>query len=171
MVDIDTIGAGGGSIAKWMRAVFSSASGQQSAGDDPAPPLLLRRGGERADVHRSAARARRSARIAVCSAATLAPRSRKAGGPRRRWRRSAQSRDPGRQPAALGALQIQKFGLAQATAEQRRADYGPAKFRSFAARVAGPLFACDIALEARARDMLVPPAPGLTSATGMVLSK
>src|SRR3989475_2822943 len=71
--------------------------------------------------------------------------------------------------AALGALQIQKFGMAQAIElNSVRRGYDPREFTLVAAGGAGPLFACDIALELEIPRVLVPPHPGITSATGLL---
>src|SRR5207244_3491847 len=71
--------------------------------------------------------------------------------------------------AALGALQIQKFGMAQAIElNSVRRGYDPREFTLVAAGGAGPLFACDIARELEIPRVLVPPHPGITSATGLL---
>ena len=71
--------------------------------------------------------------------------------------------------AALGALQIQKFSMAQAIeVNSVRRGYDPREFTLVAAGGAGPLFACDIAVELEIPRVLVPPHPGITSATGLL---
>ena len=71
--------------------------------------------------------------------------------------------------AALGALQIQKFGMTQAIElNSVRRGYDPREFTLVAAGGAGPLFACDIALELEIRACSCPPHPGITSATGLL---
>ena len=65
--------------------------------------------------------------------------------------------------AALGALQIQKYGMTQAIElNSVRRGYDPREFTLVAAGGAGPLFACDIALELEIPRVLVPPHPGIT---------
>ena len=49
-----------------------------------------------------------------------------------------------------------------------RRGYDPREFTLVAAGGAGPLFACDIALELEIPRVLVPPHPGITSATGLL---
>ena len=62
--------------------------------------------------------------------------------------------------AALGALQIQKYGMTQAIElNSVRRGYDPREFTLVAAGGAGPLFACDIALELEIARVLVPPHP------------
>src|SRR5262249_13930316 len=77
--------------------------------------------------------------------------------------------------AALGALQIQKYGMAQAIElNSVRRGYDPREFTLVAAGGAGPLFACDLALELEIGRVLVsaaarpPPSPGIVAATGLL---
>src|SRR5207237_855832 len=71
--------------------------------------------------------------------------------------------------AALGALQIQKYGMAQAIElNSVRRGYDPREFTLVAAGGAGPLFACDLALELEIGRVLVPPYPGIVAATGLL---
>ena len=137
--------------------------GPQSAGADPGPGLLRpRRHG--ADVDRRAAR---------CSG-RLRPDRGLLGGdmaPRRRARRQAAMQriadelGMSVEEAALGALQIQKFGMTQAIElNSVRRGYDPREFTLVAAGGAGPLFACDIALELEIPRVLVPPHPGIIAA-------
>ncbi len=71
--------------------------------------------------------------------------------------------------AALGALQIQKFGMTQAIElNSVRRGYDPRDFTLVAAGGAGPLFACDIALELEIPRVLVPAHPGIIAATGLL---
>jgi 5-oxoprolinase (ATP-hydrolysing) len=71
--------------------------------------------------------------------------------------------------AALGALQIQKFGMTQAIElNSVRRGYDPREFVLMAAGGAGPLFACDIATELEIARVLVPRYPGIVAATGLL---
>jgi 5-oxoprolinase (ATP-hydrolysing) len=71
--------------------------------------------------------------------------------------------------AALGALQIQKYGMTQAIElNSVRRGYDPREFTLVAAGGAGPLFACDIALELEIPRVLVPANPGIVAATGLL---
>ena len=70
---------------------------------------------------------------------------------RGRWTRLRRSWAVSTEEAALGALQIQKFGMAQAIElNSVRRGYDPREFTLVAAGGAGPLFACEH--RARARD-------------------
>jgi 5-oxoprolinase (ATP-hydrolysing) len=164
MVDIDTIGAGGGSIAYVDQGgVFRV--GPQSAGADPGPAGY----GLGGTLPTST-----DAQIVL---GRLRPDRGLLGG--------AMRLDPGLaeaalapiagqlgmtvQEAALGALQIQKYGMTQAIElNSVRRGYDPREFTLVAGGGAGPLFACDIALELEIARVLVPPHPGIIAAIGLL---
>ena len=161
MVDIDTIGAGGGSIAHVdPGGVFRV--GPQSAG--PTRPACYGCRRHRADGHGRPAPARAPApdrglgggmkldralaEQAMQTVATLAMPV---------------------EDAALGALQVQKYGMTQAIElNSVRRGYDPREFTLVAAGGGGPMFACDIALELDIARVLVPPYPGIVAATGLL---
>src|ERR671919_564530 len=143
MVDIDTIGAGGGSIA-YVDEGGVFRVGPQSAGADPGPACYGRGGGEP------------TATDAQLLLARLRPERGLLGGEMRldlelgraAMQRLADTLGMSVEEAALGALQIQKFGMAQAIeVNSVRRGYDPREFTLVAAGGAGPLFACDIALQ------------------------
>ena len=71
--------------------------------------------------------------------------------------------------AALGALQVQKYGMTQAIElNSVRRGYDPREFTLVAGGGGGPMFACDIALELEIARVLVPPHPGIIAATGLL---
>ena len=164
MVDIDTIGAGGGSIAYVDQGgVFRV--GPQSAGADPGPACYGRGGtlptstdaqlvlgrlrSDRGLLGGAMALDRDLAEQAVSSIAD-------------ELRMTVEE-------AALGALQIQKYGMTQAIElNSVRRGYDPREFTLVASGGAGPLFACDIALELEIARVLVPPHPGILAATGLL---
>jgi 5-oxoprolinase (ATP-hydrolysing) len=164
MVDVDTIGAGGGSIAYVDRGGIFRV-GPQSAGADPGPACYGRGGEEPTST----------------DAQLLLGRLRPDGGllggamklehelAERAMRPVADRLGVSTTEAALGVLQIQKFGMTQAIElNSVRRGYDPREFTLVAAGGAGPLFACDIALELQISRVLVPPHPGITSATGLL---
>ena len=163
MVDLDTIGAGGGSLAHVDRGgVFRV--GPQSAGADPGPACYGRGGDEPTSTDAQLYLGR-------------LPREGLLGGemPLERDRaeqaleRVAAPLGTSTTDAALGLLQVQKFGMTQAIElNSVRRGYDPREFTLVAAGGAGPLFACDIALELGIPRVLVPPHPGITSATGLL---
>jgi 5-oxoprolinase (ATP-hydrolysing) len=163
MVDVDTIGAGGGSIAYVDRGgVFRV--GPASAGADPGPACYARGGEEPTSTD------------AQLLLGRLTPEGLLGGEMRldRDLAEAAMSKVADRlgvstTEAALGVLQIQRFGMIQAIElNSVRRGYNPRDFTLVAAGGAGPLFACDIALELEIARVVVPPHPGITSATGLL---
>ena len=164
MVDVDTIGAGGGSIAYVDRGGIFRV-GPQSAGADPGPACYGRGGEEptatdaqlllgrlRGDRGLLGGRMQLDPEPAERAMATIADRL-----------------GVTTTEAALGVLQIQKYGMTQSIElNSVRRGYDPREFTLVAAGGAGPLFACDIALELEIPRVLVPPHPGITSATGLL---
>src|SRR5438067_1492071 len=164
MVDIDTIGAGGGSIA-YVDAGGVFRVGPQSAGADPGPACYGRGGADptSTDAQLVLGRLRPDRGLLGGDMALDVDLAGAAIG------RLAAELGGSVEEAALGALQIQKFGMAQSIElNSVRRGYDPREFTLVAAGGAGPLFACDIALELEIPRVLVPPHPGITSATGLL---
>ena len=164
MVDIDTIGAGGGSIA-YVDAGGVFRVGPESAGADPGPACYGRGGTEPTSTDAQLLLGRlRPDRGLLGGDMQLDPEL-----ARQAMETIAAGLGVSTEEAALGALQIQKFGMAQAIElNSVRRGYDPREFTLVAAGGAGPLFACDIALELEIPRVLVPPHPGITSATGLL---
>jgi 5-oxoprolinase (ATP-hydrolysing) len=164
MVDIDTIGAGGGSIA-YVDEGEVFRVGPQSAGADPGPACYGRGGTEPTSTD------------AQLLLGRLRPDRGLLGGDMRLDRDLAETAMHAVasrlgmpvEEAALGALQIQKFGMTQAIElNSVRRGYDPREFVLVAAGGAGPLFACDIATELEIARVLVPRYPGIVAATGLL---
>ena len=164
MVDIDTIGAGGGSIAYVDRGgVFRV--GPKSAGAVPGP-CCYGRGGElptstdcnvvlgrlnpdnflggrmelRADL------SKRAIEEHLCRPLGMTV-----------------------QEAALGGIKILNHGMIQSIEMNSvRKGYDPREFALVAFGGAGPLQACEVAAELTIPMVIVPPNPGLTSALGLL---
>ena len=164
MVDIDTIGAGGGSIA-YVDEGDVFRVGPQSAGADPGPACYGRGGTEPTSTDAQLVLGRlRPDRGLLGGAMRLDVdlASRAMQGVADRLGMSVEE-------AALGALQIQKYGMAQAIElNSVRRGYDPREFTLVAAGGAGPLFACDLALELEIGRVLVPPYPGIVAAAGLL---
>ena len=164
MVDIDTIGAGGGSIAYVdPGGVFrvGTAVGGRGSG---AGLLRARRDAADGD-RRPALLGRLREDRGLLGGAMLLDRS------RAETAMAAVAEELGMsvEEAALGALQIQKYGMTQAIElNSVRRGYDPREFTLVAAGGAGPLFACDIARELEIARVLVPPHPGIIAATGLL---
>jgi N-methylhydantoinase A len=164
MVDIDTIGAGGGSIAYVDNGGIFRV-GPQSAGADPGP-ACYDQGGKlptSTDANMLLGRIHPSSRLAgkitlkkeLAEAAYQEHISDKLG--------------MTVLEAAAGALKIMTHNMVNAIEMNSvRKGYDPRDFVLVAAGGAGPLFACDIAEELNIPFVIVPPYPGVTAAMGLL---
>lgn len=164
MVDIDTIGAGGGSIA-YVDDGGVFRTGPQSAGAVPGPACYQRGGTEPTSTDAQLILGRmRADRSLAGSELQLDPEL-----ARNAMAKVADKLDMGIEDAALGALQIQKFGMSQAIEQNSvRRGYDPRDFTLVAGGGAGALFACEIAEELEIPHVLIPAHPGILAATGLL---
>ena len=164
MVDIDTIGAGGGSIAHVDRGgVFRV--GPRSAGAVPGP-CCYDRGGElptSTDCNAVLGRltpdnflgGRMGLRVDLARAAI----EKHLCGPL----------GMSVEEVALGAIKILNHGMIQSIElNSVRKGYDPREFALVAFGGAGPLQACEVAQELSIPTVIIPPNPGLTSALGLL---
>jgi N-methylhydantoinase A/oxoprolinase/acetone carboxylase beta subunit len=164
MVDVDTIGAGGGSIA-YVDAGGIYRVGPRSAGADPGPAAYDRGGTEA------------TATDAMVNLRWLLPEAFVAGGMTLRsdLAERAFAEGPARAlgmgvaEASMGAVQILSSSMVQAIEENSvRKGYDPRDFALVAAGGAGPLFACQVAREIGIPVVVVPRYPGITAAVGLL---
>lgn len=164
MVDVDTIGAGGGSLA-YVDAGGIFRVGPKSAGADPGP-ACYGRGGERPTAT--------DAQLVLGRLSATTPF---AGGIALREEQSRRAIEEhlcrplgmGLEEAAMGVLQILVHQMVQSIElNSVRRGYDPRDFALVGFGGAGPLFACDIAREISIPTVLVPPYPGITSAMGLL---
>jgi N-methylhydantoinase A/oxoprolinase/acetone carboxylase beta subunit len=164
MVDVDTIGAGGGSIAYVDQGGIFRV-GPRSAGADPGPAAYGRGGTEP------------TATDAMVNLGWLLPEAFLGGAMNLRadLARSAFEDGPAKalgmsvEEASMGAVQILTHSMVQSIEENSvRKGYDPRDFALVAEGGAGPLFAAQIALEVGTPWVLVPPYPGITSAMGLL---
>ncbi len=156
MLDIHTVGAGGGSIA-FVDSGGLLKVGPRSAGADPGP-VCYGRGGNRADRHRRQCRARH--------AQPCVP----AGRPHAGAPRSGASRRSPAWPEQLGldAMETAQGIVSVVTANMARAirvisvqrGYDPRDYTLVAFGGAGPLHAARLARELEISRVLVPRQPG-----------
>jgi len=153
MVDVHTVGAGGGSIV-WRDAGGALRVGPESAGAEPGP-ACYGRGGERATV---------------TDANLLLGRlpERLAGG-LELDRAAAERALDGVDPAdVIAAVDAEMLGALRVVSVERGHD--PREFALVAFGGAGPLHACALAEELGIGTVLVPAAAGVLSALGLVVS-
>src|SRR5581483_5623292 len=164
MVDVDTIGAGGGSIA-YVDAGGIFRVGPRSAGADPGPAAYGRGGTEP------------TATDAMVNLGWLLPEAFLGGDMQLRadLARAAFEHGPCRaldmsvEEASMGAVQILTHSMVQSIEENSvRKGYDPRDFALVAEGGAGPLFAVQIALEVGTPWVVVPNYPGVTAALGLL---
>jgi N-methylhydantoinase A/oxoprolinase/acetone carboxylase beta subunit len=164
MVDVDTIGAGGGSIA-YVDGGGIYRVGPRSAGADPGPAAYGRGGTEP------------TATDAMINLGWLLPEAFLGGDMKLRadLAREAFEDGPAKalgmsvEEASMGAVQILTHSMVQSIEENSvRKGYDPRDFALVAEGGAGPLFAAQIALEVGTPWVVVPPFPGVTAAMGLL---
>jgi 5-oxoprolinase (ATP-hydrolysing)/N-methylhydantoinase A len=164
MVDVDTIGAGGGSIAYVDQGGIFRV-GPRSAGAVPGP-AAYNRGGTDA-----------TATDALVNLGWLSPEAFLGGGMEldAAAARTAFEDGPARalgmsvEEASMGAVQILTHSMVQSIEENSvRKGYDPRDFALVAEGGAGPLFAAQIALEVGTPTVIVPPYPGIAAAMGLL---
>ncbi len=152
-VDLQTVGAGGGSIV-WRDAGGALRVGPESAGADPGPACYGRGG----------------TRPTVTDANLLLGRlpDRLAGGlelDRKAAERALDGIDPAAVIAAINAEMLRALRLVSV-----ERGHDPRRFALVAFGGAGPLHACELADELEISTVLVPDAAGVLSAVGLVAS-
>jgi N-methylhydantoinase A/oxoprolinase/acetone carboxylase beta subunit len=164
MVDVDTIGAGGGSIA-YVDSGGIFRVGPRSAGADPGPAAYGRGGTEA------------TATDAMVNLGWLLPETFLGGGmeldadaARRAFEEGpAGALEMSVEEASMGAVQILTHSMVQSIEENSvRKGYDPRDFALVAEGGAGPLFAAQIALEVGTPWVVVPNYPGVTAALGLL---
>jgi 5-oxoprolinase (ATP-hydrolysing) len=164
MVDVDTIGAGGGSIAYVDQGGIFRV-GPRSAGAAPGPAAYGRGGTEP------------TATDAMVNLGWLLPEAFLGGEMQLRadLARKAFQEGPAKtlgmtvEEASMGAVQILTHSMVQSIEENSvRKGYDPRDFALVAEGGAGPLFAAQIALEVGTPWVLVPNYPGVTAALGLL---
>lgn len=164
MVDIDTIGAGGGSIA-YVDEGGIFRVGPKSAGADPGP-ACYNRGGKlptATDANVLLGRIRTENKLA--GSMSLYPELAEIA----YKEHVADKLNMHPLEAAAGALKIMTHNMVNAIEMNSvRKGYDPREFTLVAAGGAGPLFACNIAEELNIPYVVVPPFPGITAAMGLL---
>ena len=164
-VDIETVGAGGGSIA-WFDRDGLLKVGPASAGADPGP-ACYGRGGDRPTVtDANLVLGRLSARGLLAGEMKLDESLAQAA-----FEPVARALGFGVERTAHGVLGIVVANMVRTvrTISVERG-YDPREFTLMPFGGAGPLHARDVALALGMREILVPPAPGILCAQGLVVS-
>uniref|UniRef100_A0A831X251 Hydantoinase/oxoprolinase family protein n=1 Tax=Thermorudis peleae TaxID=1382356 RepID=A0A831X251_9BACT len=163
MLDIHTVGAGGGSIA-WFDAGGALRVGPVSAGADPGPAAYGRGGSEPTVSDANVVLGRLVPDAFLGGTMRLdAERARLAVG------KIAERLGSAPEAAALGIVQIANANMEAAIRViSVERGYDPRDFTLVAFGGAGPLHACELAERLRIPRVLVPTTPGVLSALGML---
>lgn len=165
MVDVHSIGAGGGSIA-WVDYAGALNVGPQSAGAEPGPACYGRGGADPTVTDANLILGRVPSRL-LGGRMTLDEEA-----ARRAVARVAEQLGLDPVTGAAGIIRIVNTRMAyaiRAVTVQRGLD--PKDFALLAFGGAGPIHACEIAAELGIPTVIVPVAPGAFSALGMLLSE
>ena len=160
LIDIKSIGAGGGSIA-WVDAGGFLRVGPQSAGAAPGP-ICYGRGGTQVDGHRREPRSSAGSTRTTSSAAGCGSTRRAMHGAR--WRRSASRLGMAPLELASSIVEIANENMASAIKMvSLERGHDPRRFALFAFGGAGPLHAAAVARALGIPRVLVPLYPGNAS--------
>jgi N-methylhydantoinase A/oxoprolinase/acetone carboxylase beta subunit len=166
MADVDTIGAGGGSIA-YIDAGGSFRVGPRSAGANPGPACYGRGGAEPASTDCQIVLGRIDPDNFLGGRMRLDPEKSRAA----IAEKLAAPLKVSVEDAAFGALKILTQSMVQSIENNSvRKGFDPRDFALVAFGGGGPLFACDIARELSIPTVVIPPNPGLTSALGLLVA-
>src|SRR5581483_10493325 len=166
MVDVHTIGAGGGSIA-WRDAGGALRVGPRAAGADPGPACYGRGGGEPTVTDANLLLGHLDSGSPLAGGVTL---DRDAA--EHALARLGESVGMTAEETAAGAVRVAGTEMARAVrvmTVERGIDPRPLALVAFGG--AGPLHACAIADELGMRRVVVPRASGVLSALGLVVSE
>jgi N-methylhydantoinase A len=163
MIDIHTVGAGGGSIA-WFDTGGALRVGPSSAGADPGPAAYGRGGEQPTVTDANTVLGRLSADDFVAGDMHLDTES-----ARRALAPIADQLGVTAEEAALGMIRIANANMEAAIRViSVEKGHDPRRFTLVAFGGAGPLHACELAAAMRIPRVLIPATPGVLSAYGML---
>ena len=165
MVDVDTIGAGGGSIA-YVDSGGIFRSGPRSAGALPGPAAYDRGGTDPTSTDAMVNLGWLLPEDFLGGAMTLKPEL-----ARTAFEPVAEALGMSIEEASMGAVQIASHSMVQSIEENSvRKGFDPRDFALVAEGGAGPAFAAHIAVEVGTPAVVVPPYPGVTAALGLLVT-
>jgi N-methylhydantoinase A len=165
LLDIETVGAGGGSIAR-LDAGGALRVGPESAGADPGP-IVYGRGGQQVTVSdANAVLGRLDAAHFLGGTMTLDMISAQAAVAELGRQMNLTSAE-----AAQGIIQVANTNIDRAIRRVSIArGHDPRHFTLFAFGGAGPLHACEVAERLQIPRVLIPPTPGVLCAFGLLVA-
>ena len=166
MIDVHTLGAGGGSIA-WIDAGGALQVGPQSAGAEPGPACYARGGQQPTVTDANLVLGRLNPHYLLGGAVPLRLNLAR----QTIQQHVADALGLSLEAAAEGIVRIVNAnmlkGIRIVSVER---GYDPREFTVVAFGGGGPVHAAELARELRARSVMVPVAPGITSAIGLLMA-
>jgi N-methylhydantoinase A len=168
MLDIETIGSGGGSIA-WLDRANGFNVGPKSAGADPGPACYGLGNDQPTVTDAQVVLGRIDPDTFLGGKLDIDPQRSEKALEEYLCEPLDQQRFATPENAALAVLELANINMYRAIREQTvQRGYDPREYTIVAFGGAGPMHATDIADELEASKVLVPPSPGIASARGLL---
>ncbi len=168
MLDIETIGSGGGSIA-WLDRAKGFNVGPKSAGADPGPACYDRGNDKPTVTDAQVVLGRIDPERFLGGDLDIRPERSRQALEEYLCKPLDQERFATPERAALAVLELANINMYRAIREQTvQRGYDPREYSIVAFGGAGPMHATDIADELNVSKVLVPPSPGIASARGLL---
>lgn len=168
MLDIETIGSGGGSIA-WLDRAKGFNVGPKSAGADPGPACYDRGNDQPTVTDAQVVLGRIDPDTFLGGELDIDPERSRQALDSFLCKPMDQERFATPERAALAVMELANINMYRAIREQTvQRGYDPREYTIVAFGGAGPMHAADIADELDAPKILVPPSPGIASARGLL---
>lgn len=168
MLDIETIGSGGGSIA-WLDRAKGFNVGPKSAGADPGPACYNRGNDQPTVTDAQVVLGRIDPEKFLGGDLDIDPERSRQALQEQLVDELDQDRFATPEKAALAVLEVANTNMYRSIREQTvQRGYDPREYTFVAFGGAGPMHAADIADELETSRVLIPPSPGIASARGLL---
>lgn len=168
MLDIETIGSGGGSIA-WLDRAKGFNVGPKSAGADPGPACYDRGNDQPTVTDAQVVLGRIDPEKFLGGDLDIDPERSRQALQEQLVDELDQDRFATPEKAALAVLEVANTNMYRSIREQTvQRGYDPREYTFVAFGGAGPMHAADIADELETSRVLIPPSPGIASARGLL---
>ncbi|SIS17323.1 hydantoinase/oxoprolinase family protein [Natronorubrum thiooxidans] len=168
MLDIETIGAGGGSIA-WFDDAMGFNVGPKSAGANPGPACYARGNDQPTTTDAQVVLGRIDPDSFLGGDLDLEPERSRDALQTQLCDRTDQAQFETPEQAALATLEVANTNMYRAIREQTvQRGYDPREYTMVAFGGAGPMHGASIAEKLEVSTVLVPPSPGIASARGLL---
>lgn len=169
MLDVETIGSGGGSIA-WFDRAHGFNVGPKSAGADPGPACLNLGGKEPTITDAQVVLGRIDPNAFLGGDIDIDPDLSRTAIEERLLDIVDGEQFSTPERAALSTLEVANSNMYQSIREQTiRRGYDPREYTFVAFGGAGPMHAADLAEDLDVSTVLIPPSPGISSARGLLM--